>query len=529
MPNETRVNLKHLLEDIRDSYASVLEEVILTELIANALDSKAKNIRIVVDPEHNVLRCIDDGCGMKRPALREYHNIASTVKQRGMGIGFAGVGAKLSLLLAEKVVTESKGGHGSRCATEWRMSGQYRAPWKFVPFSGAVGTPRGTAVSIHFSDSQSHLLRPDFVRQAIIHHFYPLLNQQMHQELLRFFYKKQVNFFVNQEPIRLPEQGQRALQHWFKVSIGKSRRPVGSGFLAKTDIQGNWLENFLGKKIIASSLPSGLYISTFGKIIKGGWEWLGIMPKNAQALSGVVEIPALSEILTTNKNDFLSDSASLKKYYKFRKAVQEAVLPILEQLGESREKPRVAPEKLMKPLSRAISGALNNLLGDFPELEGLVGAGRSTLLGRKSAPSRELGALSGSEQPSELAHEDDSGHDQAGRENQTTKPPFGVADSSKKREVRARTSGFTIALADIEDSPKVLLGRIIDNILTINTAHPAWIRAKQRGMEEYHILIVSAAVLSEFLEESKSPQEFLNRFLQSWANAEAEAKAGKLF
>jgi len=299
--------------------------------------------------------------------------------------------------------------------------------------------------------------------------------------------------------------------------------------LAKTDIQGNWLENFLGKKIIASSLPSGLYISTFGKIIKGGWEWLGIMPKNAQALSGVVEIPALSEILTTNKNDFLSDSASLKKYYKFRKAVQEAVLPILEQLGESREKPRVAPEKLMKPLSRAISGALNNLLGDFPELEGLVGAGRSTLLGRKSAPSRELGALSGSEQPSELAHEDDSGHDQAGRENQTTKPPFGVADSSKKREVRARTSGFTIALADIEDSPKVLLGRIIDNILTINTAHPAWIRAKQRGMEEYHILIVSAAVLSEFLEESKSPQEFLNRFLQSWANAEAEAKAGKLF
>ena len=42
MQNETRVNLKHLLEDMRDSYSSPLEEVILTELLANALDSKRR-------------------------------------------------------------------------------------------------------------------------------------------------------------------------------------------------------------------------------------------------------------------------------------------------------------------------------------------------------------------------------------------------------------------------------------------------------------------------------------------------------
>lgn len=134
MQNETRVNLKHLLEDIRDSYTSPLEEIIVTELIANALDSRAANIRLTVDAEARVLRCVDDGCGMKRAALREYHNIASTAKHRGMGIGFAGVGAKLSLLLAERVVTESKGGYGSRCATEWRLTNPYRAPWKFPLF-----------------------------------------------------------------------------------------------------------------------------------------------------------------------------------------------------------------------------------------------------------------------------------------------------------------------------------------------------------------------------------------------------------
>jgi len=36
---ETRVNLRHLLEDIRDSYPYPIEEAIVTELIANALDS----------------------------------------------------------------------------------------------------------------------------------------------------------------------------------------------------------------------------------------------------------------------------------------------------------------------------------------------------------------------------------------------------------------------------------------------------------------------------------------------------------
>lgn len=528
MQNETRVNLRHLLEDIRDSYASSLEEVILTELVANALDSRAANINLTVDEQSKVLRCVDDGQGMKRAALRDYHNIASTTKQRGLGIGFAGVGAKLSLLLAERVVTESKGGHGSQCATEWRLAGPYRAPWKFTPFSGKVKTGRGTAASIYFSDNQPHLLRPDFIRQTVIKHFYPLLNPKIHNELLRYFYKKPVNFFINNEPVRLPESGQEAFQRWFRVSVGKTRHPAGVGFLAKTEISGNWLENFLGKKIIATSLPAGLYVSTFGKIIKGGWEWLGLIPKNAANLSGVVEIPALSEILTTNKNDFLTDSASLKKYYKFRKAVQEAILPILQQLGEDRAEP-LAPEKLIKPLSRVISGALNNLLSDFPELEGLIGGRRAPAPGIKEKPEAKDRVPSGYEKRSGISDEQGRTGEDGAPGKETDLPPLGIADKTKKREIRARTSGLKIALGDITDSPDMILGRIIDDELTVNTRHSAWLKAKQQGLEEYHILVAVAAVLSQFLENQKSPQEFLNRFLRAWAEAEVSAKTGKLF
>src|SRR5688572_1789191 len=105
---ETRINLKHLLENLRDSYPFAIEEAILTELIANSLDSKADRIEIRIDPASGVLHLVDNGAGMDRADFRQYHDIAASSKVRGRGIGFAGMGAKLALLLCERVDTETK-------------------------------------------------------------------------------------------------------------------------------------------------------------------------------------------------------------------------------------------------------------------------------------------------------------------------------------------------------------------------------------------------------------------------------------
>src|SRR6185436_7551475 len=43
----------------------------------------------------------------RRADLRRFHDLASTNKSRGEGIGFAGVGIKLGLLACEEVVTET--------------------------------------------------------------------------------------------------------------------------------------------------------------------------------------------------------------------------------------------------------------------------------------------------------------------------------------------------------------------------------------------------------------------------------------
>ena len=89
---ETRVDIQHLLEDLRDAYPGALEETILTEVVANSLDSGATCLRLTADPASATLTIVDDGSGMRRTDLVRYHDLASSTKQRGQGIGFAGVG-----------------------------------------------------------------------------------------------------------------------------------------------------------------------------------------------------------------------------------------------------------------------------------------------------------------------------------------------------------------------------------------------------------------------------------------------------
>src|SRR5712691_7730544 len=117
---ETRVDLQHLLEDLRDAYTGALEETILTEVVANALDSGATRIHLLTNPADATLTIVDDGRGMQRRELAKYHDVAASTKARGEGIGFAGVGIKLGLLVSREVVTETRRGD-THVATRWHL------------------------------------------------------------------------------------------------------------------------------------------------------------------------------------------------------------------------------------------------------------------------------------------------------------------------------------------------------------------------------------------------------------------------
>lgn len=325
---ETRVNLKHLLEDIRDSYPYPQEEAIITELIANALDSGASKIRFLTVPERQTISVIDDGEGMTSGNLEEYHDIAATTKKRGKGIGFAGVGVKLSLLLADKVITETKR-ESFHKATQWRLESAQRAPWDYIEPSGLLSSSNGTAVSIILRDNGSNLLSPDFIERVIQTHFYPILDEDFMDKILKYIYKNGVAFVVNERRIEIPEAEEAIQRIPFLVKLGRRDKPVGIGFLSKS------------KKELPEE-QRGVAVATYGKVIKRDWDWVGVAPRNPMLLTGIVEIPQLSEILTTNKADFLKDTTSLQKYYRYRKAIQETIEPILRGFGEisvSRKRP----------------------------------------------------------------------------------------------------------------------------------------------------------------------------------------------
>ena len=104
--------------------------------------------------------------------------------------------------------------------------------------------------------------------------------------------------------------------------------------------------------------------------------------------------------------------------------------------------------------------------------------------------------------------------------------PEGLRDEAARGRVRAPRAGLSVILAPINGGVEPVMGKIVDNVVTINTLHPAWKKARSRGLAEYHVLLSVALVLSEYLAE-KSPQEFVSKFLQIWA--EEKDSQGKLF
>ena len=101
MKHFSGIDYEHFLDDIRDMYPFGIEEAMLVELIANALDAKTSILEFRIDPERKTFRLVDNGSGMDARGFEHYH-------RKGQGIGFAGLGAKLSLRIAERIITETR-------------------------------------------------------------------------------------------------------------------------------------------------------------------------------------------------------------------------------------------------------------------------------------------------------------------------------------------------------------------------------------------------------------------------------------
>ena len=515
---ETRVDLLHLLEDLRDAYPGAIEETILTEVIANALDSGADLIQITSDAASSSLAIADNGSGMPRRDLRRYHDLASTTKTRGQGIGFAGVGIKLALLACKEVVTETRRGK-VHVATTWHLASRHRAPWKWSSPPGLV-VERGTAIRLHLADPLSPLTDCGFVEAAIRRHYEPLLDPAC-DEILVPFYPRGIVFEVNGESLRkqpcfAPETAPLAIR------TGRKRKPSAAGYLFRE----------------RGPLPDdrrGIAISTYGKIIKRGWDWLGISPSVPELIGGLIEVPALAASLTLNKGDFMRTGQRGAAYLAFRKAIQEAVANQLAAWGDSREQPQAARPRALRTLERDLERVLLELSEGFPLLASLVehrrGGQRRLPLGPKSEAGvgqgfgPELSATAPAGESAAASPDAPGVNNISPPQSESELPAGSGAPLKPRRESRPIKLGLAV---QFEDRPGDLEpGRLVESTVYINRVHPAYQRAAASRSEGYHIALSVALALAPLAVEPAGEHAFVITFLARWGEAVSDRTASR--
>ena len=513
---ETRVDLHHLLEDLRDAYPGSTEETILTEIVANALDSGAATITLTTDASAPALTITDDGRGMKRRELARYHDVAASTKTRGAGIGFAGVGIKIALLVCAEVLTETRRG-AHQVASTWRLASRQKAPWRWIPPPGLVAE-RGTAVRLTPTSALSPLLDPGFIEVVLRRQFAPLFDAAL-AEILRDHYPRGVRIVLNGrsvDPLLEPAAERAPLA----IRLGRRRKPAGIGYLVRS----------------AAPLPEderGLAISTYGKVIKRGWDWLALAPSTSDHVGGVIEVPALAESLTLNKADFIRVGSRGATYLAYRKAIQEAVAHQLTVWGDAPASDERARRRAARPVERDLESVLADLADDFPLLATLVeqrtGGQRRLAAGshdRVTEPSEPLLAgvtassivtadFASAAAPSPRDAEPD-GQDPAKPATAEALPGTGHVTSGQ-RDRRPTRYGLGIQFESRQDDPE--LAQLVESTVWINEAHPAYRRAVASRSEGYHVALAVALALAPLAVEPAKEHGFITTFLARWGEA----------
>jgi hypothetical protein len=364
--------------------------------------------------------------------------------------------------------------------------------------------------------------------------------------LLRRHYRDGVAFEVDGRELaraNVPGSGSVSIA----IRLGRRRTPSAMGFIARDAL-----------------LPAdreGIAISTFGKVIKRGWDWLGLAPAARAHITGLIEAPDLAACLTLSKNDFIRTGTRGASYLAYRKAIQEVVARQLAEWGDARDaeaRPRTVR------LERDLERVLEDLADEFPLLRSLVDRRAG---GQKRLPMPGRG---GERVSAPLFANVPAGHESAGQGN--TSPP--VEDAAAKPpeeslspgpepptgspeerppagdralpEGEAPSPGDRQAHSDIAASTGTLetvsgrrrparyglllqfesrpadseLARLVDSTIWINDAHPAFTRAVASRSVGYHTALAVALALAPLAVEARDEHTFITQFLAHWGSAQ---------
>jgi len=500
--HQSSVNFKNLIRDLADMYTGNVGEVVLIELLANALDAKPSRIDVTFDPANKVLTVVDNGCGMTESGFAQYHDIAAGLKTKGTAIGFAGVGAKIAFNVARRVVTETRSARFCG-GSDWYLKSDHELVWDDIRPTRLEGT--GTLVEVHFDSrfSPPYVHGAD-IERAIWEHFAPLLDPTFLQLYATLgLYDCALRFTVNGSLLD-PQSSESRLgltgvRRFFPLDKGQR---IGYGVLG----------------LAASEYPCGMdclgvLVCTHGKVIKG--EMFNQFPSNiATRVFGIVEIPNLVKFLTTAKTDFVR-RRHFREFESLYGPVREEFVAWLEELG-------------VRPVDRSASQDvqllerdLKRMLDDVPEFSEFFG-----FRARKAVPQRSPdGQDAESVQGVDVTFPDGSGErgegpglqDVGNEPGETLVQTEAQSETKVKPISRTARRGPKIAFSEAED--RVDLAWVEGNTIVVNSGHPAYRRVKGDNMARRVLcLLAIGTAVWRFVgkEEGRREENLPDRIMASW-------------
>ena len=496
----SKVNFKKLVSDLADMYQDDTFDVVLTELVANALDAQAGEIAVSWDNSRDTLVVLDNGNGMDAEAFEQYHDFAAELKTRGQGIGFAGVGAKISFNIAHRVVTETRH-NGSARASDWRWHDDGTLRWNSINPDRLNSS--GTRVEVHFNASD---IPPGvdgaYLENVLKRHYLPLfVSDFVNAYAAMNLYPTRPSFSINGVPVSksdLSDVG-ALTQEPVKFSVGVANAAsAGWGAIGVSD-----------RDCPIGDGAYGVLLCTHGKVIKP--ELFGLSTGLLGAkLFGIVEMPGLINYLTTNKSDLKGGPGRGKGMNQMLAPIAEELKRFLAQQGVTTAEPQ------RNRLSERLERELTKMVRKLPELQDFDGLLRKSRTLRKDDDSDVLTTETKSKSET-LNHRDKTDGETDGSSNGGSSRAEDKDGKTRARRQRSRRNqGPRIAFEEHPGRGETAwLG---SDIIIINSGHAAYQKQASHTQASltYCMFAIGVALDKAELVAPDDGVSYVDKFITIW-------------
>jgi hypothetical protein len=490
------VDLKHLMENIREHYSIPIEEAVIVENVDNCIDECYYSIHFKLDDDFVEILMLGDGM---EPQVfwNILTKIAATTKfdeRRKSSLGRYGWGMKISMCVADQVLIETKK-DSFQGAQSWKLVNGIPKRKKEEP---KISVDKNfTCVIIKLSDEYKSKFNREFVEKTL-QKFYPtiLSGAKVYDKNGR---KRQLTMSINFEIVNPPPEIDYEKKKPLETKIS-GVDVTGYVFLAKERLN----EEDQGIKIIVNGR----------KITK---DFFGVYGSKNERITGYLHADILID-------DIAGDKTSIKKgtsrWRQLSEAIGKQLIEFMKEIGAIRE------EKLPEKMIRQIQLEINDLLKHFPELQELAKRAGISISGDVLIP-KQAGDISTKLEPGSQL---DRGLEPGSGGGSGIPVQLGVlpnmASSNKAGEAKATTErrrrrGLVVWPRPEETVREEAWFSPGEGMVIVNSLFPTYRKAEKMGSLSYHMLRCAIeALLNHAVEigiiDVEKIKEYRNNVLAKW-------------